>query len=534
MDILPGNLNEALLPTSAATSTRPRQGSEARAGGRLRVRPIARDLALTMATEFSILVAGVALVSLIGRLLGPESLGAYLLVRRVTQWLITGVLLGMGYALPRYIANSVKKPEAERHAYFLAGSACLLTGTTLAAILLWFERQTVARWLFGSVRFESLVLPLGLLLAGLAFEAAPYGYYRGEMAMGRANLLQFVHFAVIPVAAVLLMFPTGSVVLILDLIGGATMLAAVLLAWPICRKIAAHPLPKIKPYVTELLRYGLGRVPGDFGGAALFALGPLVAAHYVSMVQVGYLLLGSSFLMVMGYATGPLGVILLSKISMMLAQDRNEEVRASLQHLIGAALDLSIFATLQLVVLTDLLIRIWVGPRFLEATTVTRLLLLAIPPYLLFMALRSSIDAATVKPRNAGNVLVALGIFVALVVVTVHLFPVTSVLNAIAGSLVVALAALSLLTVRTFKQLYKVTVPWRRCARSVIAAVLLGGVGFGFRWMEGFGGPIFLVAVVEIGIVVAYLGVLLKLDSPWLGFLWQMAFSDRRGDEATA
>src|SRR5206468_8338439 len=68
------------------------------------------------------------------------------------------------------------------------------------------------------------------------------------------------------------------------------------------------------PYTTLFRsRYGVGRVPGDFGQAALFALGPLMATHYLPLTEVAYLLLGSNFLLVMGYTAGPLTVVLLSK-----------------------------------------------------------------------------------------------------------------------------------------------------------------------------------------------------------------------------
>src|SRR2546422_7219845 len=92
------------------------------------------------------------------------------------------------------------------------------------------------------------------------------------------------------------------------------------------------------------------------------------------MPEVAFLLLGWNFLLVMGYAAGPLGVVLLSKFSMMLGQNRLAEVRDSLEHLVRAVLDISVFASLQLVVFADVLVRLWVGPSFRPAIPIIRLM----------------------------------------------------------------------------------------------------------------------------------------------------------------
>ncbi|MBZ5513936.1 MAG: lipopolysaccharide biosynthesis protein [Acidobacteriia bacterium] len=487
--------------------------------------PLVRDLAFSVASEFSVLAAGVLIVSLVGRLLGPVALGEFLLLRRVSAWLVTGTLLGMANALPRYVAHAVKKPAEERRAYFLAGSACLLASTIGVGLVLYSGRQSFARWLFGDASLANLILPLCLLLAGLAAQTAVYGYFRGTMTFRRANAIQVFHFAVIPVVAVILLYPTRSVALILNVTGGATIVAAAIFAAPIIRELAHNRLPRLRPYAVELLKYGVGRVPGYFGSTALFALGPMIAAHFVSMTEVGYLLVGSNLLVVLGYTVGPLSVVLLSKFSVMLGQNRKAEVRASLAHLMGATLDLSVFATLQLVVFADPLVRLWVGSKFVEAIPVVRLLTLAVPPYLFYMALRSSIDAISVKPLNTGNVLVAIVIYLGLTAVTLKFLPVHSLLEGIAGSLVVALVALGILTARTFKELYELSIPWRRCGPSLLAAFALGVASLLFRWILGFHeSP---VLAVSFGLVVSgvFVGLLMKLGSPWLGFVWKMAFS---------
>src|SRR5205814_8440439 len=144
--------NEALLSTLSAPITKPVEASSEVSKPvrpRPKFHPLLRDLTLTMATEFSVLTAGLILVSLFGRLLGPVALGEFLLLRRVAAWLLAGVLLGMGNALPRYIALCVQKPQGARYAYFLAGTSCLMGFTVSVGVVLYAGRQYFSRWLFG-------------------------------------------------------------------------------------------------------------------------------------------------------------------------------------------------------------------------------------------------------------------------------------------------------------------------------------------------------------------------------------------------
>lgn len=511
------NRNEGSV-ASGEDSSRAKPGS----------RPVTWDLGLTMITEFSVLVAGLALVSLIGRLLGPVALGEFLMLRRISAWLVAGLLLGLANALPRYIAHSVRKAEGERLAYFLIASLCLMMVVSLTGGILYLGRYSFARWLFGNSELADLILPLVLSLGGLAAQTAVYGYYRGTLVMGRANAIQFFHFVLIPVGAVILLYPTRSIPLIVGVTGFLTVVSAFLFAWPILRRLASEKLPNLGPYAVQLLWYGISRVPGDFGAAGLFVIGPIVAAHYLPMNQVAYLLLGSSFLLVAGYTAGPLSTVLLSKFSMMLGQNRTHEVRVSLEYMMAAVMELSLFITLQVIAFADTLVHFWVGPRYSPAITLVRLLILAIPPYLFFMALRSGIDAITVKPLNAMNVLIALALYLMMLVLVLIAIRPAYLLDAIAISMVASMALLGVLTARTFRKLYSLSIPWAECAPATGIGLLLGGLAFGLRMSLGY--PIgFLQSFpLILAFSTIFLVALFKLRTPWFGFAWNNAFPNHK------
>lgn len=489
--------------------------------------PLFLDLGLTAATEFLVLVGGLLVVSLFSRTLGAVGLAEYLLLRRIASWVQSGTQPGLATALPRYVAHAAERAGPERDAYFLAGLACGGGLTLCLGIVLNVARGAFARWLFGRAQMAHLILPLSLMLVGLAGHNSVYGYYRGRLAMKRANALQLCNLVLVPVGAVLGLFRTGSVALILSMVGVLMLVGAGLFAAPLLRQFAAGGLPRFGRHAAELMRYAIPRLPGALGQGAIFALGPMIAAHYVPVTQVSFLLLGVSLVMAATTSVTPLSLILLSKVSMMLAQDRLPELRIRLAYLQAAVLELYVFACLQVVVFADVMIRVWVGPSFLKGIVIIRLLSLAIPFYLWFVVLRGAIDAASVTPYNVYNMLLSAAAFLGLAAAAVKLAPGSLLLELIAGAMVAAVVFLAWLTNLTFQRLYELGIDWKRSALSVLVAVLLGGTSLLLHGAQGFRTSLGRFLLIELATGALFIGLLKYLHSPWLQFFWNLAF---RGD----
>lgn len=492
-------------------------------------KPFIWDVALTFGAESAVLVSSLLLISVLGRWLGPVALAEYLLVRRVSTWFLAGSRLGLATALPRYVAlaSGTKARGRECPAYFLGGAATMMISAVFVGVILVVGRHGFADLFFGRGNHGTLVLAMALLLVGTSTQSSVYGYYRGILDMVRANAVTVAALAVLPLAVVVGLASTKSVPLIVGAIGGLTVVVSVLFVVPLFRRIPWDRLPPLAPKTSELLRYGLPRVPGDFGQAALLAVGPVVAAHYVSMARLSSLLLGLGMLMVIGYAVSPLGVVLLSKVSIMLGKGAMESVRARLEHLAVAVPELSVFACVQLLVFADIAVRIWVGSKFLGDIDVIRLLILAIPPYLYYVMLRGTVDAAAVRAHNAESVLIALGVHLVLLFAAVTMVPARFLLEAVAASLLLSLVVLGFLTLRIFCRLYGVRLAWCRSAPAVGAALGLGGVAWLFRRIHGSPVQPIEVCLLECGLCLAYLGILRRLGSSWVDLAWKMAFPKR-------
>jgi O-antigen/teichoic acid export membrane protein len=487
-----------------------------------RIHPLFRDFGLTLATNIICFFCGLAVITIFGRLLGAGLLAEYLLVRRVIGWL-SASQLGLGVGLPRYVAHSFAEGEGKQETYFVAAAVCLAVFT--AALLLPFNLApaTFSRLLFGDPGLKGLILPLSMFFLGLAVHCVVYSYYRGCLRMGVANAMSAWNQAAIPLMCVGLLFRTHSVGLIVSAIGVVMTLSSVLFAIPILRLVFRRGCFGIYRPALELLRYGAPRIPGDFSGGALFALGPVIASHYFPMQELSSLLLGISMMMALGVSTGPIGMILLSKISMMLAQNRQEEVRSQIGHLLAAVVELSAFITIQAAIFSGVLVRIWVGHTFSAHSLVIRLVILATPFYLTNMALRSAIDAGSVKAYDARNSVCSLIAFLALARLEAIVLPTRLMLEGIAAAFLLAMIVLAWLTERTVRQLYDVGVPWRRSAPSIAISLVLGGIVLLAHWSSGFRTGAVELIILEITVSLAFVGALILRESSWLQYLWHTA-----------
>ena len=488
--------------------------------------PFLKDVILTSGTWVVVSIESLVAISLLGHLMGPQAVAEYLLVRRVAAWLLTATLLGLGVGLPRYVAFA-KPSSRDRQMYFWAAMACGVGVSLILLLVLNLEPQLSAKWLLGKTEFHYLVFPLSLLLLAQAVNTIVFGYYRGCMRMNLANTLSFLNFALIPLLPIIIFWRRNSIPLITTATAVPMIAISVLLAWPVLLRLPSDAR-NVFSKTRELLHYGAPRVPGDVAMGALLSLPPMIAAHYFALPQVASMLLGIGVLTLVGTGVNPLNQVLLAKISMVLSRNRWEEARRYVEYLSAAVLDISIFTCLQLVVFADVIVRLWVGPKFLDQMLLIRILLAAIPFYLFFTALRSAIDAASVKPLNARNVLIALAVFAALVGAAVTVAPRAWLLDLIGASLLGALIAVAAFTARTLHDVYRVHFQWSRSFYALLLGAALGAISGGIRWAEGFRTSAVTLAVTELIMIALFFGVLKKADTQWLEFVSTTLLRHRR------
>ncbi len=488
---------------------------------RRRFRPPALlfDIGFTGVTQVLSFLASVALVSLFARLIGATAVAEYLLLRRVVNWLQSGVQLGLFVAIPRFVAHAHGTADGRQEQYFAAAATCLavLTITVSAALLLW--RNNFAWLLFGAGKLSYLVLPLTLMMSGFVTHVMAYGYLRGCMRLTAANTLQIWNLCLVPVIALLLCASSKSVSLVINVASVIMICSSVFVSLASLRRLKCRRASLFHAAV-ELLRYGIARVPGDFGYNALFALAPVIATRFLPLEQVAPLLLGTSLVMAASISVGPLGIVLLTKISVAVAQDRLEQNRAPLEAMLHAVLDVSLFITFQLIVFTDCILQIWVGPSLAAGATVVRLVVLAIPFFLLFSAARSVIDAVTEKAENSRNILLSNLVFFLAAVLSITVVKRAFLLALLGLGFVSALLLLAVMTLVSLKKLCGVRLSWKGVVQSLLTNCIFMGVAVALRNAIPTSNALLLTTSVESFLAVIYVAVLVVIRPPWWTFLY--------------
>ncbi len=487
----------------------------------LQVHPIVRDLTVTAAACLANLAVGLFVISLFGHLWGLALLGEYLLLRRVANWFQPLTHLGMGVALPRYIAFSISRSTDSALEYFVASAACIIGFNSALCLLIYHARNSLSALLFGDAQLSRLVAPLCILMLGMGAQAVVYGYYRGGLQMNRAGSIQ-VAVALAPLIAATTLYRLRSVPAVVSCAGCLLLFIAAGFAIPILRNLHRRSFLNVRTRAAELLKYGLARLPGDLSIGALFSIGPIVAMHFVPITVVSSLLIASAMLVALSASTEPLGLVFLSKISMMLASGRKEDVRMYATCLAQAGIDISAFLTIQVLVFADTLVRVWIGPSATNDVTVIRLVLIGVPFYLFYTGLRSVIDAGSIRPRNAINTIASLTALGLMISLSLRMVPRAFLVHAIGLSLVISLAILAFLTAASLSALYAVRLKWKESIIPICSALAFGAVAFACRHWFGVHG--FALGTLELLFGSAFLFACFRSGVPWARLVWRLLF----------
>jgi len=354
-----------------------------------RTRTLLAEYLWTFVAETGIMISQICVYKLAARILGTEGFSEYAVARRTLALVYPISLLGLIVALPRFIAHSTSRERGSQSGYLGAALFCILatTGTFFAVANL--RPAQVSSLFFGSRAYAGLVLPLSVTVAGLALHTVTYAYFRGHLAMARANSLQFVNLGVVPVLAFTLSHP--DVRSILFTLGALNLaISTVAIAFSVdFRRLFISQWERLK----ELLRYGTQRLPGDLALLALFTLPTTITAHAQGIRPAGLVAFSMLFLTTICNIFNPIGVVLLPKASRMFAEGENAELREHVLRL--AEVTAVIGGVLSLVVglIAGPLIRFYLGPEYASAAGIVRITVLGAVPYCLFLLLSHVIDA---------------------------------------------------------------------------------------------------------------------------------------------
>jgi len=480
---------------------------------KFRLRPIFKDISLTFIAEAILLLSFFFIYRLIAKNYGPEGLGEYSLVKKVAGFFHSLLFLGMGVGIPRYIA--ISQDEDKKNTYIRTGGMIIIIFTFIFLIIINLFKEYFTKIFFGTSDYIILVLPFSFFLSSLILHRLVYSYYRGHLLVKTLNTFQIINLGLVPII-ILVFFKNITIGMLISLIGVTTFIIAFIFSLPFIKEFyISIEKGQFKNSLKELLYYSLPRVPGDFALAGLLSLGVIFAAHSASIQEVGYLSVSQSLLNTTGTAIAPLGLILLPKVSSLIAQKREAEIRENLNFLIGTVIQCSVFVCFQLIIFTDAIIGYWLGSEFIKATPTMQIVFCSIIFNVFYVAMRSILDAVEIRPLNAINIFVSLSVFL-LLAGLLFLFKSFASITILSIAFTSGMACLGILTYISIRKIYPGNLKgdlnylWI----AIIINIFLGGIAILVKSFVILKFRYLIFFIVLLGII--YLSILWLLKMEWI------------------
>ena len=347
---------------------------------------IKQDFIMTLVNGLVVMIGIFLLNGYVARHHGLETLGHYLLVRRTSYAVVGVLLLGMNVGLPNFVAKDQKESFGD------SAIVILFTFTLPVLLLLTY---------FVSSGFISGFLPdlswtyFAFALA-VCIQSITYGLYRGHLRMVGANLIHLISTAVIPIVAFIILDKVDVIFRII-----AICVTVVASTSYLVRNHGFNPL-RVKLKVLERLAlYGFKRIPSFASQFILLAGVPLLVMSHVSFSDISYLNSTISLVRIFLVFVGPLGIILLPRISQALAQGKVDQVKRGIEMLLMWVLFGGLLMSFSLSLFGPEILKLWLGNVSVNGAWTARVLLIALPFYAIVGVLRSPIDAASERGYNS-------------------------------------------------------------------------------------------------------------------------------------
>jgi len=368
-----------------------------------------KDLLLTFFAEFIILITGLLVYKFAANLVGKDAFSEYALCRRTISFMFPALVMGLGVGIPRYIAYASSNSEYQHpDKYFLAGISVLFTSVIFFILLLNLFREPFAFLFFGNSEYAGFILPISIMIIGLTLNIACYSYYRGKLLMGKANTLQIINSGIIPVLAFLIQKDIIHILTLTGLFWIFTSTGALIM---ILKTLKWDKSESLTPAIKELLSYGIQRVPGDFGMAALISLPAIITAHLAGIKEAGYVAFGTTILNMTGSVFAPVGLVFLPKASQLIASKDIGRLKEYIKKLAILTLLLTLAGLIIFEIFADEIIKIYLGKGFNDLVFIARIIMLGCLASTFYVSMRSILDAYYFKAVNTKNIIISLAIF---------------------------------------------------------------------------------------------------------------------------
>ncbi len=377
------------------------------------------DYVITFITEFLLLCAGLLVYRFAKTNFNNEGFVEYALFRRTLSFVQPILIIGLGVGLPRYVSISESKSNRREAGTYLISATLILTSVLIIVLpIILIFKQEFAWLFFGGYEYSKFIQPLLVLIIGICFHSLAYSYLRGKLFMLHANSLQIINLGLILISS---FFICKSIIEVIYFTGFGWLIFSIIFLFPFWRK--ANGIRKLYvEKIRELLKYGIQRVPGDIGLAAMLTVPVITTAHFSGIEAAGYLAFGISLLNMSGAVFSPISLILLPQSSALFANKqygllKQRAIKVLIVTIIISALGLIVFELfaneILEIYLTD------VSPSLMQTCMI---LISGCVGYCIYISLRSVLDACYIKAVNTKNLIIVILLYVILETINYFVF----------------------------------------------------------------------------------------------------------------
>jgi O-antigen/teichoic acid export membrane protein len=331
----------------------------------------------------------------------------YTLSRRNISFLQPLLMIGLGVAVPRYVSIHPKRDS------FLPASLILMSIVSLLFLLvLTLGSGLFSNLFFGDETYQNYILPLCILLIGYGYHAILYGYLRGKKEVYFSNLIQLVNIGFMPISVLLY---TQNVQQLL-LLNGVFLLVSCLIfgLYVFIKRQIQLDFQSCWEDAKLMLNFGLPRILGDFALLAILTFPTyIVLSLQKNVLAGGDVAYSITLLNLVGAAFGPLSLVLLPEIGGFLAEKRIDLIKKRFYVFVLSGIILTLIGYLTFYFFHEFILNLLLGKDHRnEIFDIAQVVLLGSFGYVLYIILRSFLDAIHVKAKNATNLVIALIIYI--------------------------------------------------------------------------------------------------------------------------
>lgn len=337
---------------------------------------------------------------------GEDSFYYYAYSRRIIAFVGPILMMGVGVGLPRYMGVYFKY---KRDISILLTSGLLIVSIISIAwgLINLILNNYITGILWGQTNHFTLSLNLSvcLFLISISIWNVIHSYYRGKLLVIASGIILLGIESVIPMLGFQLMKSLDQIYYLISILLIITAVTTIIL---ILKK--KRVLPRLA-VIKKLLRYGVGRIPGDLALSLLVFLPSFFAVSFLSIEYAGIISFAGALLTLTTIPASAISFNILSRSAYLYINNKMLLRKEIEKILIGGAV-YGIAAYLFLKFMLGSLIIWFMDISLLKHLAIMEYILLAIPPYLIFILLRSVIDGTETKAHNSKNLTISLLVFI--------------------------------------------------------------------------------------------------------------------------